>query len=106
MTSSTRLKYCVPSCMGDHSRAAKASTSTALVAPILIYRCVIRTSEGWLSCRIAGLRARCNLGEKLVNGGDRQPDHVCIRAVHARNESRGQALDRVRASLVAPFFAR
>src|SRR6202023_226735 len=54
-TSSTVLKYSVPSRNVDHSRPTKAAISTALVAPILIYRCVIRTSGKEPHDRIARL---------------------------------------------------
>src|SRR2546430_13665248 len=43
--------------------------------------------------------------QKLVHGGKRQSDHVRVRALDARDEARREALDRIRAGLVAPFPA-
>ena len=44
--------------------------------------------------------------QQLSDGGNRQPDDVRVRPVDSRNEPRRQALNGVRAGLVAPFPAR
>src|SRR5215475_12971775 len=93
MTSSTFLKYSVPSRSVDQSIPENARPSTSAVTPILIYRCVIRTSGKSLRqnspspTRMQGtnLRPSANLRPRVLNqpqqldhSGHRQPHYIRV----------------------------
>src|SRR5580765_7139798 len=113
MTSSTCLKYSVPSWSVDHNRPAKASTRTAAVTPNLIYRCVIRTSglrvrgqdsltrtwmQGTARPSIFNILKRlaiamADLGQQLRHARHRKADHVRVRTFDPGDETRSESLN-------------
>src|SRR5437870_10635422 len=78
---------------------------TALVAPILIYRCGIRTSGKAATARIARLLLRCKDGQEILHAGDGQAHDVGVRPFDSGDEARRKALNRVGSRFVAPFPA-
>ena len=108
-TSSTCLKYSVPSRSVDHIRPANASTrTTAVDADLDISMCHKDFREDCQCQNSPTTRAMqgASAASSIDTVATGKPDHVRVRPVDARDEPRRQALNRVAAGLVAPFPAR